>query len=76
MDSKNTESCGRCSMTTVIDAVSSGDSESQSRRDPFNGDRIEVDEDQIRRISPAAWIGGITERIDDAATNFVYGNKR
>jgi len=63
-------------MTTVIDAVSGDDEEPRSRRDPFNGDRIEVDEDQIRRISPAAWIGGITERIDDAATNLVYGNKR
>lgn len=69
MDRNRTEACGRCSMTTVVDAV---ESDEDSTRDPF-GDAIEVDETALRRVSPAAWLGGVTSRLDAAVSRFIYG---
>ncbi|SDX73399.1 hypothetical protein [Halobellus clavatus] len=65
----NTESCGRCSMSTVVEATDvDGDG-------PFDGERIEVDDDALRRISPGAWLGGLASRLDRAATSFIYGDR-
>jgi hypothetical protein len=55
-------------MTSVVDAA--GD---DGDRDPFGGDRIEVDERSLRTVSPAAWLGGVRRRIDDVATRLTYG---
>lgn len=74
MGTQKSEACGRCSMTTVVDAV--GDEERRAERDPFAGDRIEVDENEMRRITPGAWLGGITERLNRAATKLTYGDDR
>lgn len=74
MGTQKSEACGRCSMTTVVDAV--GDEERRAERDPFAGERIEVDEDEMRRITPGAWLGGITERLNSAATKLTYGDDR
>lgn len=74
MGTQKSEACGRCSMTTVVDAV--GDEEGRAERDPFAGDRIEVDEDEMRRITPGAWLGGITDRLNSVATKLTYGRKR
>ncbi|RAW45375.1 hypothetical protein DQW50_09530 [Halorubrum sp. 48-1-W] len=68
---KRTEACGRCSMSTVVDAVSDG--EGDADRDPFAGERIEVDESAIRRVSPAGFLGDLKARIDDAARRIAYG---
>ena len=68
---KRTEACGRCSMSTVVDAVSDG--EEDADRDPFAGERIEVDESAIRRVSPAGFLGDLKNRIDDAARRIAYG---
>ena len=64
---KETETCGRCSMTTVVE-VSDGDEASA-----FGEDRIEVADDDARRVSPAAWLGGLKRRLDDVATRLTYG---
>jgi len=64
---KETEACGRCSMTTVVD-VSDGDGESA-----FGGDRIEVADDEARAVSPGAWLAGVKRRLDDVATRLTYG---
>lgn len=70
MERNRTEACGRCSMTTVVDAV---ESDEDSGRDPFGDDAIEVDETELRRVSPAAWLGQIASRIDAATSRFIYG---
>ncbi|WP_424001819.1 hypothetical protein ACOZ4I_00155 [Haloarcula salina] len=64
------ESCGRCSMSTVVDATADGD-----ERDAFGEARIEVDEGEARAVSPAAWLGGVKRRLDDLATRVTYGRK-
>jgi hypothetical protein len=53
-------------MTTVVDAADvSGD--------PFDDERIEVDESSMRRVSPAAWMGKLTGRLNDAVRRITYG---
>ncbi|MFB6090041.1 MAG: hypothetical protein ABEJ97_03195 [Halobellus sp.] len=63
----NTESCGRCAMSTVVDTTD------PDVEGPFEGDRIEVDEDSLRRASPSAWLSGVVSRLDEAATDFIHG---
>jgi hypothetical protein len=73
---KNTEACGRCSMTVVVDAVNEEPeepAESVESRDPFAGERIEVDERDLERISPEAWMARVSSRIDEAVTRFSWG---
>ncbi|CQR49123.1 MULTISPECIES: hypothetical protein [Haloferax] len=69
MGDSTREACGRCSMTTVVDAAASGD------RDPFGDDRIELDESALRAASPTAWLGRVSARLDAAAERFVYGDR-
>ena len=80
--SEKREACGRCAMTTVVDATagpadgeSADDDEADggSGRDPFGGARIEIEESALRRASPAAWLAVVTRRLDDAATRVVRG---
>ena len=44
MSEKKTEACGRCSITTVVDAT-------DGERDVLGEERIEVDEREMRRMS-------------------------
>jgi hypothetical protein len=68
---KDTEACGRCSMTVVVDAV---DGESgEQERDPFGEQRIEVDQQEMERVSPAAWMGRVSSRVNAAVSRFVWG---
>ncbi|MDS0475823.1 hypothetical protein [Natrinema sp. 1APR25-10V2] len=74
MGGKQTESCGRCSMSTVVDVASSGDDDNgEERRDPFDEGAIEIDDETLRRVSPAAWAGHVTDRIDDLGRRLIYG---
>ncbi|WP_121820172.1 hypothetical protein [Halostella salina] len=67
MDSDENEACGRCSMTTVVDAA-------EVDRDPFDGDRIEVDEDELRTAAkPAVLLGRAKRRLNEIATSLTYG---
>ncbi|MEF8807545.1 hypothetical protein [Natronomonas sp.] len=68
---KDTEACGRCSMTVVVDAVDGAEGEGAS--DPFGEDRIEVDQREIERVSPEAWMGRVSSRVNDAVSRFVWG---
>ena len=54
----------------VVDAAEDGE-----RSSPFDGDRIELSDDELRRTSPAAWVSGLVSRLDDAATRLVYGSR-
>ena len=68
------EACGRCSMSTVVGAVAEDQSpEERAERDPFAGERIEVDESSVRRVSPAAVLGGLKRRLDALARRIAYG---
>lgn len=63
------EACGRCSMTTAMD-VSSG----ESGHNPFDGDRIEIDEDQMRLVSPhVIALSNLKTRLNEWATRITYG---
>lgn len=68
MSAKKTEACGRCSMSVVTDAV--GD---DPDRDPFAGDRIEVDESEFRRVSPAVFFARVGRKLNDVAQRLTYG---
>jgi hypothetical protein len=65
---KETEACGRCSMTVVVDAV-----DESEERDPFGDERIEVDRESMERASPEAWLSRVSSRVDDAVTRLVWG---
>ena len=69
-----TEACGRCSMSTVVDAVNGDrDSDERAEHDPFGEARIEVDEDEVRRISPAGWLADRKAELDALARRLAYG---
>ena len=68
------EACGRCSMSTVVGAVARDQSPAErAERDPFAGERIEVDESAVRRVSPAGYLGDLKERLDAVARRIAYG---
>lgn len=76
MGGKKTEACGRCSMSTVVDVASSGDDEDddgESTRDAFGESAIQVDDETLRRVSPGAWAGRVTDRLDDLGRRLIYG---
>jgi len=76
MGGKEREACGRCAMTSVTGmTIGDRDGEEAAGRDPFGGSRIEVSDADLRRVSPGAWLGGVVERIDEAATRLTYGRR-
>ena len=52
-------------MTVVVDAVDEEEEKETSDRDPFEEDSIEVDRRAIDRVSPAAWVGRLSTRLDE-----------
>jgi len=72
MGGKDTEACGRCAMSSVVGVTAESDDD-ERERDPFAGARIEVDERQLKAVSPAAWLGRVKRRIDEYATRLTYG---
>jgi len=67
---KETEACGRCSMSVVVDAVE--DDAAAEERDPFGDERIEVEESELSRVSPEAWMARVSERVDGAINRLVW----
>ena len=53
-------------MTTVVDAA-------EVSGDPFDDERIEVEESSIRRVSPVAWMGKLTSRLNETVQRLTYG---
>lgn len=75
MGGKNTEACGRCSVSTVMDAAGSGDEEGEAgSRNPFEGERIELAEVELQRVvRHEVLVRRVKDRLDDIATRFIYG---
>ena len=68
---KRTEACGRCSVTTVIDAV---EDDERGGRNPYDGDRIELEDAELRRSAfVGVWLGRLKRRLDETAFSIVYG---
>jgi hypothetical protein len=67
MSEKRTEACGRCSISTVIDA-------NGGERDVLGEERIEVDEHEIRRLS-AHHVAASRAKdwLDDLGQRLIYG---
>ncbi len=76
MGGKRTESCGRCAMSSVVDAAAGDDGDDAERSDPFGRARIELDDAELRAASPGAWLAGLRERLDEVATRLTYGESR
>jgi len=64
---KETETCGRCGMSTVVDAADT------DAPDAFGEERIEVSDAEARAVSPGAWLAGVKRRLDDIAARLTYG---
>jgi len=57
-------------MSTVVDAAVD---EEDSGRDPFAGERIEVDESEFARVSPEVWFSKVSARLNEIVQSFTYG---
>ncbi len=57
-------------MSTVVDAAVD---EEEGERDPFAGDRIEVDESEFARVSPEVWFSKVGARLNEIVQSFTYG---
>lgn len=72
MGGKTQETCGRCSMTSVVDMT---EEEGGGSRNPFEGDRIEVEESKLRSVMfPAVVLARGKRRLNEIATRLTYGD--
>ncbi|MDG5761003.1 hypothetical protein QA600_16850 [Natronococcus sp. A-GB1] len=71
---KERESCGRCGISSALEAANADrDEEERAERDPYGEARIEVDEDELRRLSPGAWLSGVAERLGALGDRLAWG---
>ena len=45
----------------------------EEEHDPFEGERIEVDESEVRKVSPSVLLGRASERLNGLVSKFTYG---
>lgn len=60
-------------MSVVVDAAEAEDETEQSRN-PFSGDRIEIDEQKLARVSPDAWASRLITRLNNRLNSLIWGN--
>ena len=73
MGGKRTEACGRCSVSTVVDA-SDAEEGGGGGRNPFDGARIELDEDELRSVvRHEVFFSRLRRRLDEWATRVTFG---
>jgi hypothetical protein len=73
MGGKDTEACGRCSMSSVVEMTD----EKGKARDPFGDEAIEVEESAMRKAAfPAVYLGRLKTRLNEFATAITYGHNR
>ena len=75
MGSGQTEACGRCGMTSMVDVANADKDDSErAARDPFAGDRIEIPDAEMRVVAgPQILLGRVKDRLDAFATRVVRG---
>lgn len=61
----DTETCGRCAMSSVSGVMG-------AEHDPFEGERIEVEAEELRRVSPGVVLGRVKHRIDSLVARLTY----
>ena len=62
------EACGRCAMSNAVDLTSGNGT------NPWDGDRIEVDERDLRAVSGhVIALGKVKRRLNEWATGVTYG---
>lgn len=72
MGGKNSEACGRCSVSTVVDAADS--EEEGGPENPFEGDRIEIEESEMRSVvRHEVFADRLKSRLDDFANRIMFG---
>lgn len=75
MGGKNKESCGRCSVTTVLDATDEEDGGESGGKNPFDGKRIEVDESAIKTTAPHEFAARrVKDRLDGVVSRLTWGS--
>lgn len=63
------EACGRCAMSSVVESTADGDA-----ADPFEGEHIELEEDELRTASRhVVVLGRVKTRLNEWATRLTYG---
>lgn len=73
MGEKRTEACGRCSLTTVVDATDDEDGESGGAN-PFDGDRIELDESELQSVvRHEVLFSRFRQRLDEWGRRLTFG---
>lgn len=76
MGGKRTEACGRCSVTTVLDASEAAENPDAEGggENPFDGERIELDERELTSVvRHEVAVGKLTRTLDAIATRLTYG---
>lgn len=72
MGGKRTEACGRCGLSTVVDAA-----EGDEARDIYGDERIEVTEEEIKAVSGhVELLGRAKSRLNAFAERITYGTTR
>lgn len=63
--SEDKETCGRCAMSSVSEVM-------DDNHDPFDGDRIEIEEGELRKISPSVFFRRVKRRVDGVVAKLTY----
>ncbi|SIR55880.1 hypothetical protein SAMN05421858_2810 [Haladaptatus litoreus] len=72
MGGKRTETCGRCGLSSVVDAASDG-----NERDIYGDERIEVSESEMRAVSRhTEFLGRVKNGLNSFAERLTYGTVR
>jgi hypothetical protein len=70
------EACGRCGLSAVADVANADrDDEERAARDPYGDARIEVDERQLRAVSPGVWLSRIGDRLGSIGDRLAWGGR-
>ncbi|NUC70822.1 hypothetical protein HTZ84_00595 [Haloterrigena sp. SYSU A558-1] len=67
------EACGRCSVSVAVDVANEDrDDDERTARNPHEEGRIEVDETELKTLSPDGWIADLSSRLNDAAQRVIW----
>lgn len=71
---KDVESCGRCSMSTVVDAVNDGSDPEAIQRTVYGDSVIEVDEADLKRVNPHLVLSDRLQRwLNEIGMKVIFG---